>query len=281
MNCRIGCTFPLKKASHLLVVVTVVIAMCSAVSANSLRMATTTSTENTGLLNVLNPPFESEYGVRVDVIAVGTGKALKLAENGDVDLLLVHAPEAERQFIQAGYGVHRRAVMHNDFIVLGPESDPAKLKQSTLVSQAFKSLAESQSDFISRGDDSGTHKKEKLLWQAANIIPSGTWYISVGQGMGAVLRIANDKRAYTLSDRGTFLAFRDKISLIPVFEGSIELFNPYHVIAVNPEVHSHVRHSLAKLYINYLTGEKGQAIIVGFKKHGLQLFHADAIAHLN
>jgi len=187
-----------------------------------LRLATTTSTDNSG-------------HVKVDVIAVGTGKALRLGENGDVDVLMVHAPAAEISFIDKDYGIERLPVMHNDFVILGPQDDPAGLGGAATLSEALQKLYDSGSYFVSRGDDSGTHKKEMSLWRAAGKEPAGNWYMAAGQGMGAVIQIANDKQAYTLSDRGTYLAHKDKISLVPVFEGDPELFNPYHVIIVNPE----------------------------------------------
>ena len=184
-----------------------------------MRMATTTSTDNSGLLEVILPPFEKMCDVTVDVIAVGTGKAIKLGENGNVDLILVHAPEAEEQFVSAGYGVNRRAVMHNDFILLGPKSDPAKIKGETDITKAFTKIASTGSLFVSRGDDSGTHKKEKEIWKAAGVEPAGTWYLEAGQGMGTVLQMAHEKLAYTISDRGTYLAYRPKIDLIIISEG--------------------------------------------------------------
>lgn len=246
-------------------------------AAESLRLATTTSTENTGLLEVLHPPFESGNNLRIDVIAVGTGKALRLARNGDVDVLMVHAPQAERAFVSEGFGIDRRAVMHNDFVLLGPDRDPAAVSRTDSPGAALAAIASSGAAFVSRGDDSGTHKKELALWSDAGLTPSGDWYLSVGQGMGAVLRIANDKNAYTLSDRGTWLAFRDKISLVPVFQGSPALYNPYHVIAVSPEVHPHTRSALARKYIDYVTGEQGQTLIRNFRKNGEVLFHPDAM----
>lgn len=242
-----------------------------------LRLATTTSTENSGLLSVLNPPFEEQYGVKVDVIAVGTGKALRLGRNGDVDMVLVHAPEAELRFVNEGFGVERRSVMHNDFVLLGPPSDPAGVKQAGTLPDAMRRIAHDSAGFISRGDDSGTHKKELQLWAAAGIEPGSGWYQAAGQGMGAVLKISDDKLAYTLADRGTYLAYRDKIDLVVVFEEAEELFNPYHIILVNPEVHPHVRYEQARQYSDFIRSEKGQAIIGGFRVAEEQLFHADAI----
>jgi len=191
-----------------------------------LRLATTTSTDNSGLLAELHPPFEKKYNVKVDVIAVGTGKALRLGENGDVDVLMVHAPAAEISFIDKGYGIERLPVMHNDFVILGPQDDHAGLGGAKTLNEALQRLYNSGSYFVSRGDDSGTHKKEMSLWRAAGKYPAGNWYMAAGQSMGAVIQIANDKQAYTLSDRGTYLAHKDKISLVPLFEGDPELFNP-------------------------------------------------------
>ncbi len=240
-----------------------------------LTMATTTSTDNSGLLSVLNPPFETGNNIQVNVIAVGTGKAIRLAENGDVDLVLVHAPAAEIAFVDSGYGVKRWPVMHNDFIILGPKSDSAGVGNASDAGDALRRISEKNSDFVSRGDDSGTNKKELELWKDANIIPQGSWYISAGQGMGAVLRIADDKNAYTLCDRGTYLALKQKLRLLPLYQGVPELFNPYHAIAVNPDKHPHVQYALAQRYIKFLSGLEGQKIIADFKVDGETLFHPD------
>lgn len=245
-------------------------------AAEILRISTTTSTENSGLLAVLNPPFALRQNVRLDIIAVGTGKALRLGENGDVDVVFVHAPKAELAFIEAGFGIDRKAVMHNDFVFVGPKTDPAGLKSADSVKSALRKISEHKAVFISRGDDSGTHKKELALWQAAAITPSGDWYREAGQGMGAVLRMTDDKQAYTLTDRGTFIAFQDKIDLVVLKEGDAALFNPYHIIAVNPERHAHVVYQLAKKYIDYVTGAEGQKIIADYKMAGQQLFYPDA-----
>ena len=242
-----------------------------------LRLATTTSTENSGLLDVLLPPFEQASGVKVDVIAVGTGKALKLGENGDVDVVLVHARAAEEAFVADGFGVERRAVMHNDFVVVGPREDPAGLKEATTAVAAFQLLALGRVPFVSRGDDSGTHKKEKQLWQAAGIEPHGEWYVSTGQAMGAVLRIADEKQACALTDRGTYLARAGKIELAVLVEGDPALFNPYGVIAVSPKRHPAVRYDLASKLIDYLTGAEGQRLIADYKVNGEPLFIPDAV----
>ena len=242
-----------------------------------LRLATTTSTDNSGLLAVLHPPFEKMSGIKVDVIAVGTGKALKLGENGDVDLVMVHAPRAERKFVDSGYGIERLPVMHNDFVIVGPAADPAGIRDMKSLANVMSKISQSAAGFVSRGDDSGTHKKELSLWKASSINPTGEWYLSVGQGMGAVLQIANEKLAHTLSDRGTYLAYRGKLQLDILHAGASELLNPYHVILVNPERHPHVKRDLAKAYVDFIQGEKGQRLIANFKVGGEQLFYPDVI----
>jgi tungstate transport system substrate-binding protein len=241
-----------------------------------LKLSTTTSTENSGLLAVLNPAFEEKYKVRVDVIAVGTGKALKIGSNGDVDVVFVHAPAAELEYVEKGDFIDRKAVMHNDFVIVGPENDPANLAKGESVRDTLKLLVASKAEFISRGDDSGTYKKEKQLWKMAGILPTGKWYIQAGQGMGAVLKMADEKQAYTLTDRGTQIAFADKMSLEVLFEGGDALFNPYHVMAVNPKKYQHVKYDLATQYIEFVTSAEGQKIINSFQKGGQQLFYGDS-----
>jgi len=239
-----------------------------------LRISTTTSTDNSGLLAVLHPVMEEKYNIKIDVIAVGTGRALKTGSNGDVDLVFVHAPKAELNYVEKGDFIDRRAVMHNDFVIIGPENDPAGIKQAQSVSHALQLIALTKTEFISRSDDSGTHKKEKQLWQSAAITPSGSWYVRAGQGMGAVLNIANEKQAYTLTDRGTQIAYTDKLNLKVLFEeNDVALFNPYHVMAVNPAVHDHVKYDLAKKYIGFVTSEQGQDIIRNYRLSGQQLFY--------
>ena len=242
-----------------------------------LRLATTTSTENTGLLKVLLPPFEQKHNCKVDVISVGTGKALKLGERGDADVVLVHARKAEDKFVADGFGVDRRDVMHNDFVILGPENDPAGAKGDKDPADVFKKIAEKGSPFISRGDESGTHVKEKEMWEAAGVAQKGPWYMESGQDMGATLVMANEKLAYTLCDRATWLAFKDKSPLKIISEGDPRLYNPYGVIAVNPQKNPHVKYDLAKAFIEYITSEEGQKIIGDFKKNGELLFFPDAI----
>ena len=242
-----------------------------------IRLATTTSTDNSGLLEVIIPPFEKMFSVKVDVIAVGTGKAIKLGESGDVDVILVHAPQAEERFVAEGYGVNRRKVMHNDFVLLGPTNDPAKIKGIKSAELAFKRIAKNKSTFISRGDDSGTNKKEKGIWKEAGIKPQGDWYLEAGQGMGTVLQMAHEKMAYTLSDRGTYLAYKSKIDSVIVSEGDPILYNPYGVIAVNPEKHPNTNYIKAMAFIGWLTSPECQRMIAEFKKGGEVLFHPDAI----
>ncbi|MBI5342683.1 MAG: substrate-binding domain-containing protein [Deltaproteobacteria bacterium] len=237
-----------------------------------LRMSTTTSTENSGLLAVLLPPFEKKHGCKVDVIAVGTGKSLKLGETGDVDVVFVHARKPEDKFVADGFGVNRRDVMYNDFVILGPPDDPAGIRNTVSASDAFARIAAAQARFVSRGDESGTHQKEKEIWKAAGIVPKGKWYLEAGQGMGEVIQMAAQVRGYTLADRGTYIAYRKKTDLAVLRQGDKGLWNPYGVIAVNPARHPHVKHGLAMKFIEYLTGEEGRRIIADFKIDGEPLF---------
>jgi len=238
-----------------------------------LKMATTSSTENSGLLAKLLPPFEEKYNIKVDVIAVGTGAAMKLGENGDADVLFVHAREAEIRFILEGYGVNRRDVMYNDFIILGPSDDPAKIKEEQSAASALTKIANQKAFFVSRGDNSGTDQKEKGLWKIANIVPEGEWYMEAGQGMGATLQIADEKQAYVLCDRATFIAYKNKIGLVILSEGDPLLFNPYGVIAVNPDRYPHVKYMEAMQLIAWVTSVEGQKIIREYEIDGEILFH--------
>lgn len=242
-------------------------------------MSTTTSTENSGLLTALLPPFEQAFNVKVDVVSVGTGKAIELGVNGDVDVVFVHAREAEDKFVADGGGVNRRDVMYNDFVILGPEHDPAGVKQAKDAAEALKKIADAQAVFISRGDKSGTHIKELELWKKNGVTPQGTWYLEAGQGMGAVLTMANDKQAYTLSDRGTYLAFTKKTSLKIVSQGDPALYNPYGIIAVNPAKFPKANYVKAMALIGWVTSPEGQAIIREFGKEtfGEPLFYPLAI----
>lgn len=244
-----------------------------ATAAERLRMSTTTSTENSGLLKVLLPPFERQNDCQVDVIAVGTGKALKLGEAGDVDVVLVHARKLEDKFVADGFGVNRKDVMYNDFVILGPAGDPAGVKGAKTAAEALAKIAARQAPFVSRGDESGTHQKEKELWQAAGGAPKGAWYVEAGQGMGEVIVMASEKQGYALADRGTYNAFKKaKTDLVIVFDGEQGLFNPYGVIAVNPQKHPHVKYGLALKFIDYLTGTAGQRRIADFKVDGEPIF---------
>lgn len=242
-----------------------------------IKLATTTSTENSGLLDELLPVFEDQSGYRVDVIAVGTGKAIAHGEAGDVDLIMVHARSREDAFVDAGYGVNRRDLMHNDFVILGPAEDPAGIKGGTGAAEALARIAEAEADFVSRGDDSGTHTKERSLWAAAEVEPAGKWYKEAGQGMGAVLTMTNDMGGYTMADRGTYLAMMDTLALEVLVEGDPALYNPYGVIAVNPQRHPHVNNQGAMAFIDFLTGETGQSIIRGYRRNGEVLFFPDVI----
>lgn len=250
--------------------------MGSAHAGNDLRIASTTSTEATGLFGYLLPAFEDQCKCKVSVIAVGTGKALKLGENGDVDVVFVHSRGDEDKFISQGFGVDRRDVMYNDFVVVGPKSDPARVRDANSAADAMKRIPDAGQTFVSRGDDSGTHKKELLLWKAAKVQPQGTWYLSAGQGMSEVLLMASERTAYTLSDRSTYTALIQRIDLQVLFSGDIALHNPYGIIAVNPARFPEVNYSLAKQFIDWITAKEGQQLIANFKVNGQQLFFPSA-----
>ncbi|HEX5538643.1 MAG TPA: substrate-binding domain-containing protein [Methylophilaceae bacterium] len=247
-----------------------------AANANVLRLATTTSTENSGLLDYLLPKFEQSCACQVHVIAVGTGKALKLGEDGNVDVVLVHARPAEDAFIAAGHGIDRHDVMYNDFVLIGPPDDPATIKGASNAVSAMQKIANSHAKFISRGDDSGTDKMEKNYWSQAGIKPDDDntprWYYSAGQGMGEVLMMAAEMHAYTLTDRGTYLSYRDKLGLPILLEGDPSMFNPYGIIAVNPKKYPEINYRGATALINWITSEAGQQLIASYKVDGEQLF---------
>jgi tungstate transport system substrate-binding protein len=264
----------MKISRILLIAVSSLLVFCSlAVAEERLKMSTTTSTQDSGLLKVLLPPFEKEHNCKVDVIAVGTGQALKLGETGDVDVVLVHARKLEDKFVANGFGVNRKDVMYNDFVIIGPKNDPAGIAKAKSAAEALKLIAVNGATFISRGDKSGTDIKEKEVWQSAGIAPKGNWYIEAGQGMGPVINMATERRAYTLTDRGTYNAFKgQKTDLVILFQGEKGLFNPYGVIAVNPQKFPHVKYKLAMEFINYITGPKGQGIIKTYKAHGEPVF---------
>jgi tungstate transport system substrate-binding protein len=236
------------------------------------KLATTTSAANTGLLDSLLPEFEKDTGIHVDYIATGTGKALMHGRNGDVDVVLVHAPAAEEAFVREGYGVERVPVMWNDFVLLGPKDDPAKLSESETAAEALTKVSQSAAPFVSRGDDSGTHKKELGLWGQAGVEPGGDWYIEAGQGMGACLTIANNLQAYILTDRGTYLSRVDQLDLTVVFEGDPLLVNPYAIIMVNPEKHPHVNQEGAEQLVEWVTSVRGQTLIEDYRVNGHVLF---------
>ncbi len=244
----------------------------------SIIVQSTTSTQNSGLLNYLLPMFEKKTGIKVNVVAVGTGQALKNARNGDGDVLLVHAKSAEDKFVADGFGVKRFDVMFNDFVIIGPKSDPAKIKGTKDAPKAFAMLAEAKAPFASRGDDSGTHKKELKLWKMAEIIPGKdqSWYRETGSGMGATLNVAAGMGAYVMSDRATWIAFKNKSNLEILVEGDERLFNQYGVILVNPEKHKKVKAQEGQAFVDWLTGADGQAAIKSFKVNGKQLFFPNA-----
>jgi tungstate transport system substrate-binding protein len=237
-----------------------------------LRMATTTSVQDSGLLPDLLPHFEKECGCKVDVIAVGTGQALKIASNGDVDMILVHDPASEKKFVDAGFGIDRKTFMVNDFVIVGPPSDPARIRGKQSASKALSAIEKSGARFISRGDASGTYQKEQSLWAKAGIKPAGSWYMEVGQGMGAVLTIADEKEAYALSDRATYLARVHNLRLQVLVEGDPDLLNYYSAIQVNPARFSSVKSALAKQLVDWLCSPEGQKLIGGYRAGGHQLF---------
>jgi tungstate transport system substrate-binding protein len=241
-----------------------------------IRLATTTSTENSGLLDYLLPEFKRETGYSVHVIAVGTGKALRMARDGDVDLVLVHARAAEEQFINQGHGIDRRDVMYNDFIIVGPPADPAAVRQSRTAAEALRRIARGGHLFVSRGDDSGTHKKERQLWQAIDFEPAVSWYREAGQGMGKVLQISGELGAYTVTDRGTWLAMEDKLPLELLFEGDEPLHNPYGIIAVNPDRHPHAESAGAEALVDWIISTEGQRLIGDYRVNGQRLFIPNA-----
>lgn len=249
----------------------------------TLTLTTTTSTYDTGLLDELNAEFESMYGVSVDAVAQGTGAALETARNGDSDVVMVHARSLEDDFMQAGFGVNRRDLMFNDFVIVGPDADPAGISELESATEAFATIADTESTFVSRGDNSGTHTKELAIWDAAGVEPSGDWYLETGQGMGEVLNITNEQGGYTLSDRGTYLSQRTELDIGILLQGPIEggpeiLANPYGIIAVNPAVHQNVNYDLAMAYIGFVTSPDGQEAIENYEANGEQLFFPRALS---
>ncbi|WP_440766214.1 substrate-binding domain-containing protein [Natronorubrum sp. DTA7] len=255
------------------------------ISRETLTLTTTTSTYDTGLLDELNAPFEDRYGVTVDAVAQGTGAALETARSGDSDVVMVHARSLEDEFMTEGYGVNRRDIMFNDFVIVGPPNDPAGISGEEDVEEALTTIAETESEFVSRGDESGTHTKEFELWEMAglNVEEFGDWYVDGGDGMGAILNQSSMQEAYTLADRGTYLDMRSEIDLEIHVQGPVEggpesLMNPYGIVAVNPAVHDNVEYDLAMAYIGYITSLEGQEIIEEYTVEDEQLFFPEAIS---
>ena len=247
-----------------------------AMAQSVIKLSTTTSTENSGLLKFLLPAFEAKTNSKVHVISVGTGKALELAKNGDVDVTLVHARASEDKFVAEGHGVNRRDVMYNDFIIVGPASDPAGIKGSKDVIGAMKKIADSKVKFISRGDNSGTDQMEKTYWKEAGTKPQGNAYVSAGLGMGEVLSMAAELQGYTLTDRATHGAYRAKTGLAVAVEGDPKMFNPYGIIAANPAKYKDINYKGAMQLIEWITSDEGQKKIADFKVDGQQLFFPSA-----
>ena len=243
-----------------------------------LIFATTTSVQDTGLLDVIVPIFEKQHGYHVKAVAVGTGQALALAAKGEADVVLAHAPDTEKKYVADGVLVNRRLMMHNWFLLAGPAADPAKIKGTTKAVDALKKIAEAKAPFVSRGDDSGTHKLEKKLWEQAGVKPAGDWYIEAGQGMGKTLGIAGEKQAYVISDRATYLSFQKTIGLSIMLEGDPVFLNVYHVMEVNPDKFPKVNAKGGKAFADFLLSSEVQNILktFGVDKFGEPLFHPDA-----
>jgi tungstate transport system substrate-binding protein len=263
-----------------LFVVSLSVTACGTSSSNNkkLLLISTTSTQDSGLLDVLLPAFEKQSGYQVQLVSVGSGQALQMAEEGNADVLLVHSPAAEKDFMAQGFGMERRLVMHNDFVLVGPASDPAGIKGKTLP-EALKAIYESGATFVSRGDQSGTNVKELALWKTAGLDPATRpWYLETGQGQGATLSIASEKGGYALTDRGTFLAYRANVALMILVEGDASLLNVYHVITVNPEKWPKVNLAGAQAFADFITSAQGQQIIrdFGVGEYGQPLFYPDA-----
>lgn len=264
---------------YLLLFLLLLSACASPAPVKEILLVSTTSTQDSGLLDILLPAFTEQTGYRVSLIATGSGQALKIAEQGNADVILLHSPEAEKQFVADGWGMDRRLVMHNDFVIVGPESDPASVHTRTSAADAFLAIFSSASTFVSRGDESGTHVKEKVIWQSAGLNPfEQPWYLETGQGQGNTLSIASEKQGYALVDRGTFLAYQKNVDLVILFEGDPILLNVYHVIIVNPEKWPHVNLAGAQAFADFITSPQGQAIIgqFGVEEFGQPLFIPDA-----
>ena len=248
-------------------------------STKSLLLVSTTSTQDSGLLDVLLPIFEEQTGYTVQLIATGSGQALEMGRDGNADVILLHSPSAEEKFMEEGFGIDRRLVMHNDFVIVGPPSDPAALRTQPTLDAVFSAIYSSAVTFVSRGDDSGTHVKELQLWQNAGLDPTDQpWYIETGQGQGFTLSVASEKEGYAITDRGTFLAYKPNVDLEIVFEGDPQLLNIYHVLTVNPERFPKVNAEGAKAFSDFITSAQGQQIIreFGVEQYGEPLFFPDA-----
>ncbi|CAB5507546.1 Tungstate ABC transporter, substrate-binding protein [uncultured Gammaproteobacteria bacterium] len=246
-------------------------------ASNKITMATTTSTENSGLLDYLLPMFERHYHIQVKVIATGTGRALKLAERGDVDIVMVHAPSKEEQFVESGYGIQRKSLMYNKFLIVGPRHNPANIAITDKIGIIFSKIASQKIPFISRADNSGTYIKEQSIWASIDLRPHGSWYKQVGQGMGKTLQITDELNAYTLVDMGTWLKLKDKTNLVSLYHNDSETitFNPYSVILINPKKHPHTHYKSAKILSNWLTSTATKKIINQYKINEQQLFFAN------
>ena len=253
------------------------LSVCAA-QAETLKLAVTTSFNNSGLSDVLLPQIKADTGLDVQLLIVGTGQALRLGEAGDVDAILVHSRSAEEAFVSAGHGTHRREIMFNDFVIIGPKGDPAKIAKTTKATEAFNAIAQVQPPFVSRGDDSGTHKKELSLWQAAGLDPATftRWYKPVGAGMGASLNTAAGLGAYIMADRASWLNFGNRAGLALLFAGDPVLFNQYAYIPVDPVLHSHVNHAGAKRLEDWLTSTTARDLINGYRINGETLFTFNA-----
>jgi tungstate transport system substrate-binding protein len=282
---RAGIRFP-TLITTLIIMVLVATVLLSGISCKAeakdteIILATTTSTYDSGLLDELLPAFEKEFGYSVKPIAVGTGEAIAMGERGEADVILVHSRKSEDAFVADGFGTDRYDVMHNDFVIIGPEEDAAGIKGHD-AARAYTAIAGAEALFVSRGDNSGTNKKEISIWETAGITPEGDWYLETGQGMGSTLRIADEKKAYTMTDRGTYLSQQDNLILVILVEGDPILFNPYGIIPVNPEKHPGlgINYQGATDLVGFITGQDGQDIIreFGKEKYGQPLFYPDVI----